>query len=348
MKDIGSKLSAKRKEMKLSVDDVAKMTKMPVSHILAIEAGDIEYFEDDITYLRFYVRAYCKILNIPFDEIKDYFDDSVDTYTQNLSLKAIKEREELEESIQVRSKVEVPKSKNYKEPPIATIKDRGSIRQNAKQSSKFKKRGKLDVSLWSLLIIIAIIVAVVIFVFLNNGFGGVKDTKEPEVGDVVDNNTPSPEKEDTDKEPQKEEEKEEPLSVHKINPTTYEVVGVKVNDKITFEVTFENGKTSYEVVGVKVNDKITFEVTFENGKTSWIGMDTIEGQYGLANAVYTEQNPLKLESIAQVTNNYYIRFGAYSMEGMKVLINGQQVVFDESLSVYDQKPLNILITVKEQ
>jgi len=324
MKDIGSKLSAKRKEMKLSVDDVAKMTKMPVSHILAIEAGDIEYFEDDITYLRFYVRAYCKILNIPFDEIKDYFDDSVDTYTQNLSLKAIKEREELEESIQVRSKVEVPKSKNYKEPPIATIKDRGSIRQNAKQSSKFKKRGKLDVSLWSLLIIIAIIVAVVIFVFLNNGFGGVKDTKEPEVGDVVDNNTPSPEKEDTDKEPQKEEEKEEPLSVHKINPTTY------------------------EVVGVKVNDKITFEVTFENGKTSWIGMDTIEGQYGLANAVYTEQNPLKLESIAQVTNNYYIRFGAYSMEGMKVLINGQQVVFDESLSVYDQKPLNILITVKEQ
>lgn len=329
MKDIGLKLSAKRKELKLSVNDVAKMTKMPVSHIKAIEAGDIGYFEDDITYLRFYVRAYCKALDIPFDEMKENFDDSIDEFTQTISLKAIKEREEMEENIQAKkSKPEVPKSENYKEPPVATVKDRGSIRQNASQSSRFSKRPKLDVSLLSLIAIIAIVVAIVIFVVVNNGFGGSSDdtTKDPV---VTDNNTPDPEKEtDTDdgnKETDGDDDKKEEgaLTINKVDATTY------------------------EVEGLKIGEEFTIDITYTDTEQHWIGILDTSGQYVISDT-YSAEKAAQYIGSATASESYTMRLGAFNKEAITIKVNGQEIELDESLSANDGQVLNVIVTIKGQ
>ncbi|MDQ0359604.1 helix-turn-helix domain-containing protein [Breznakia pachnodae] len=326
MKDIGLKLSAKRKELKLSVNDVAKMTKMPVSHIKAIEAGDIGYFEDDITYLRFYVRAYCKALDIPFDEVKENFDDSIDEFTQTISLKAIKEREEMEENIQAKkSKPEVPKSENYKEPPVATVKDRGSIRQNANQSSRFSKRPKLDVSLLSLIAIIAIVVAIVIFVVVNNGFGGSSDdtTKDPV---VTDNNTPDPEKEtDTDddnKETDGDDDKkaEGALTINTVDATNYEIEGLKDADPLKIEITISDDTLQ-----------------------SWFGLSVVSGEY-IYQTTATSQNPFEYDGTATLGTTYTLTVGKFSYNNMKITINGQEITLDKELATSTYEAQNFLIT----
>ena len=326
MKDIGLKLSAKRNELKLSMSDVAKLTKMPVSHIRAIEAGDIENFEDDITYLRFYVRAYCKVLDIPFDEMKEGFDDSIDEFTRTISLKAIKEREEIEESVQLKSNLEVPKSKNYTEPPVATTKDRSSIRQNANQFSHRSKRPKMDVSLLSLLAIIVIVVVVVVFVLLNNGFGG-SNTPTPNNPEITDNGTPSPEKEveedEKTEENNKEVEKEDTLSINQVNANTY------------------------EVAGMKINEEFTVDITYSDEMQHWIGVSNAVGQY-LINDTFNAQKPAQFKAIANASEIYTFTLGAFHKEAISIKVNGQEIILDESLVFNNGQVVSLFITIKGQ
>lgn len=319
MKDIGKKLKEQRQSQNLSYADVAKMTKMPESHIRAIESGAIEYFQEDITYLRFYLRAYCKALHIPFEQYKEQFDDDMEEFTQTLSLKAVKEREEIEENIA--SRKEIKKADTYTEPPIATMKDRNSIRQNANMSNRFRKKGKLDISLISLLAIVAIVIAVVVFVMFNNRFNPSTNDTNKESSVTENNTTPTPE--ENNKKEEQETTPEEP----------------------TFTIT-EVAADNYLVEGLKLNDAFKLEVKLSGTISTWI-QGTLNGDTVnsiISSDTYAAGTPIVYEGVVGQNDVYVLRFGNYNNENVTILINGKAMTINPAITA-NGSVLNITITV---
>ncbi|MDE6195628.1 MAG: helix-turn-helix domain-containing protein, partial [Erysipelotrichaceae bacterium] len=76
MKKIGLLLKQRREELGLSIEEVSHRTRLTIKYIKAIEEGDISYFKDDLSYLRFFLRSYCETIDLDFCELKDLLNES--------------------------------------------------------------------------------------------------------------------------------------------------------------------------------------------------------------------------------------------------------------------------------
>ncbi len=61
MEEIGKLLKEKRLELGLTIEEVSEKTRLTQKHIKALEEGDISFFHDDLSYLRFFVKSYCEV-----------------------------------------------------------------------------------------------------------------------------------------------------------------------------------------------------------------------------------------------------------------------------------------------
>lgn len=306
MKDVGLKLQEKRKSLKLSYEEVAKMTRLPIGTIKAIEAGDLDHFQDDLTYVRFYVRQYCKVLEVPYESFKDDVLDSVEEYTTTMSLNMLKEREEIEQHVvkkvsPVKKVVELPGDKG----PQLAKKDRSSIMQNAQQSSRFRKKKQIDFAFLSLIFVIAMVVVIVVYVAITSLLDN--DSPTPSGDNLttdVNKETPPAEKEDdNDKKGDKEDKKDD------------------VNNTVTFE---QKAVNHYMVSGIKANEPIKIEVTFTNAGSFnlWKGNTSFTGAYGVyeAGSTYTYES--------SVVANELITLNFWNFGGAEIKINGKKLEYD--------------------
>lgn len=99
MDKIAKTLRERRQKLGLSVRDINEKTKLPVQSIEALEKGDLSYFKEDLSYLKFFVRAYCNELGLDFNEIKGDVFDSVDHFTQAIEQEKLERKKQMEESI---------------------------------------------------------------------------------------------------------------------------------------------------------------------------------------------------------------------------------------------------------
>lgn len=53
MEDFSKLLKEKREQAGLSIDDVCEKTRLTQKHIKALEDGNMEFFRDDLSYMRF-------------------------------------------------------------------------------------------------------------------------------------------------------------------------------------------------------------------------------------------------------------------------------------------------------
>lgn len=308
MKDVGLKLQEKRTELKLSHEEVAKMTRLPIGTIKAIEVGDLDYFQDDLTYVRFYVRQYCKVLDVPYENFKDDVLDSVEDYTTTMSLNLMKQKEEMEQHIAKKTspnkkKIELPKDKG----PILAKKDRSSISQNAQQGSRFRKAKKIDFAFLSLIVVIAIVVVIVLYVagsaLLDNDANDVPSNND-NISDV--NNTPTPEVEENDKEDNEDKKDSE-----------------EENNKIVFE---QKAVDSYIVSGINTGETIKIEITFTNAGNFnlWKGNDSFAGAYGMyeAGSTYTYES--------SVVANEKLTLNFWNYGGAEIKVNGKTLAYDSA------------------
>ena len=81
MEKIGNMLKEKRIELGMSVEDISEKTRLTTKHIKALEEGDISFFHEDLSYLRFFVKSYCDAVGIDFEDMKDELRESIDDYT---------------------------------------------------------------------------------------------------------------------------------------------------------------------------------------------------------------------------------------------------------------------------
>lgn len=300
MKEIGKKLLNQRKKMGLSYEDVSEITKLPLPYLKAIEKGDLEYFKNDLTYVRFYVRSYCKAVGLPYENMKDDVLESINEYTHTLTVKELQAQEEVEANI-------VEKSENIRDSkgPQLTKKDRVSIRTNVQQSTRFRKARRVDFAYLSLIIVASLIVVLLVYVGVT-ALLDKEDTPAPKQ-DPISVKTPTPEvekpKKETDKEDKKEKEEVKPkLTFTKEKPGEYVVGGIKADETIRFEVSFPTASQ--------------FNL--------WRGNVAVEGAYRYFNAnepYIVEEKATKMKTI------YTFNFWNYQKNVIK--INGEELKLDE-------------------
>lgn len=157
MLEIGKKLKDERIRQGFSLEDMSLKTRFSVSQLEALENGDLDYFKDDISYVKFFVQYYCKALNLDYGNFRNEFDQNMVTYTNMLSAKEVEELRRSNEQIQQKLK----QSKANKE------------------TRKKKRLKKMDFSLFSMLAIALIMIFALGFVLGNYVFPSILNANEP-------------------------------------------------------------------------------------------------------------------------------------------------------------------------
>ena len=147
MKQIGEFLKQKRLEKGYTLDQIVDKTRMPITRIKALEEGDISLFKDDLTYLQFFVQAYCKALGIDYNEIKNQLSDSVNGYTTTFQAEQLKAITESEQHIREKSNKRIEEYKKINRPK--------------------KVKRNIDFSLISFILVVCILLGSIVFVGTN-------------------------------------------------------------------------------------------------------------------------------------------------------------------------------------
>lgn len=225
MNEIGAILKQRREELGFSLEDMSLKTKISVNNLEAIENGNIEYFKDDISYVRYFVRFYCQALQVDYDSVRDELAKSIDGYTETCALKKIQENEMIQENIKKR------------------------IQNNGSTPVRIKRK-KIDYSLLTLIIVISIMIIVLVysaFNFLPNLFRNNNNETTPTPIVVV---TPTP---TTTTAPTEDAIVKSDLVVTSENSTNYTISGFKPNEQVSFVVTY--GAVTWS--RVLINDVVT-------------------------------------------------------------------------------------------
>lgn len=207
MLEIGNSLKERREELGFSLKQMSDKTRVPVNKLQAIENGDLKFFENDFTYLKFYIRYYCNALHLDFEVFRDQLDLALDEFSNTTKMLKISE--------------------------INEIQDRVKERIN-----KPLNRKKFDISFISFVssIVLLVITLLLVFVFLI-----LPNLNKDEEALINNNNTdiPSP-IEDIDDVDTEVEETPKVLSISQIDSVNYEITGFNDLQELAMLINFKS------------------------------------------------------------------------------------------------------------
>ena len=217
---IGTLLKTRREELGFSLSQMSEKTKVPLHKLQAIEDDNIGYFKDEITYLKFYVRYYFTALHLNFDDYKEMFSASIDTYTETAQLIKTQEMRDLHKRVASHADVQ--------------------LNQRQKTSRKSKtKRVRSDFAFILMIVVGLLIVLSLLFVFFKTILPLISQSPQDQVVIVV------PDPIINDEDPTDDPDPEDPvvftvtLSAER-DPrgqlTIYEVTGFSEGDTVTLNV----------------------------------------------------------------------------------------------------------------
>ncbi len=207
MLEIGKSLKDRRDELGFSLKQMSEKTRVPINKLKAIEDGDLKYFENDLTYLKFYIRYYCNALHLDFEIFRDSLDLALDEFSNTTKMMKVSEINELHNRI---------KGRVINNPTI--------------------RRRKLDISFVSFIssIVLLIITLILIFIFLI--LPNLNKVKVPIVNNSV---IPSP-IESVDEENTDVADVVQVLSVNQIDSVNYEISGFNIDQELTMLINFKS------------------------------------------------------------------------------------------------------------
>lgn len=293
MDKIGNLLKQKRLEMGLTIEDVSEKTRLTIKHIKAIEEGDISYFKDDLSYLRFFLKSYCDVLGLDFESIKGELQNSIEDYTTSFTRDAIVQHEQIERGIQeTTEKIKQPKrSKPKKQKP-----------------KKAKRRRKIDMSLLSFLAIIIVILIGLIFAFVM-WFQGSQNSD-----DDINNNKPPVAQVTQDPEPVTPQPQPEP------EPEKKEMVITKASEDSTTAI--------YTIENLTAEDDIEIDILLGSRTSFRALVDGVE----LADPVrkiYEYRSELRVREKAVANKKIQLAFGF--MQNNTIKVNGKDLEIPAAL-----------------
>lgn len=247
MENIGALLKDKRIEKGYSIEEISKLTRLTIKHIRALEDGDMDFFQDDLSYLRFFVKSYCEAVDYDFELIKDELKDDVTQYTDAFKKATILSHQEIENNIKNRDKL----SKVASDTPKAN-------REKRKIGLRSDKIRRFDFSFASLIAIVAVVVVGLMFTFIlyinsdkktNNAPSNEELPIANQNKDNVDNVIPKEE------EQAKQETKKE-IEFTATDLTHFTIENVNEGDPIKFDVQFIGSSSgfTFSVDGVALSE----------------------------------------------------------------------------------------------
>ena len=87
-------LKKRRTDLKLSIQDVSAQTRLAPEYIKAIEDNDLDVFSDDLSFVRYFIRAYCEALGVNWNMLQEEVDGSIKHYAhlRNMALTQAQKR----------------------------------------------------------------------------------------------------------------------------------------------------------------------------------------------------------------------------------------------------------------
>lgn len=295
MKEIGKFLKENRVKLGLSIADISDITKMNINIIRNIEEGNVAYFSNDLTYLRYYIKSYSNAVNVDFDSIEQELDKTTLAYTQSIQTLEDEKIVKLNENIKVKRK------------QAGSAPSHGGIK---------RVRKSVDWTLVSLITIVTLIVAFLVYSVVVNLTSDGKVDDKPPVTDVV---PPADDEDDPDQEePGDQEPIIEAVKVTKEDPSTYLISNWQNQKEFSIKTIF--GVNTW--TQIKVNDQV-INIPDENvnSKTYTPGDELV------INDKYT-LNDQEVEFSAG--DKIEIRYGI--MRGNKFMINNEDYLLDESIA----------------
>ena len=207
MLEIGKSLKDRREELGFSLKQMSEKTKVPVNKLQAIEDGNLSYFENDFTYLKFYIRYYCNALHLDFEIYRDLLDKALDEFSNTSKIIKLSEINEIQDR----------------------VKDRTMI-------NKSSNRRKIDISFITFVSSITLLIITLILVFIFLILPNLNKKEEPL---VVNPNIPTP-IENTDEEETEVVEVPQVLTVSQIDDVNYEITGFNKNQELTMLINFKS------------------------------------------------------------------------------------------------------------
>lgn len=207
MLEIGKNLKDRREELGFSLKQMSEKTRVPVNKLQAIEEGNLSYFENDFTYLKFYIRYYCNALHLDFELYRDLLDIALDEFSNTSKMIKLSELNEIQD--RVRDRTIINKSTN---------------------------RRKFDISFITFVSSITLLIITLILVFVFLILPNLNKKEEPL---IVNPNIPSP-IENTDEEETEVVEVPHVLTVSQIDEVNYEITGFNANQELTMLINFKS------------------------------------------------------------------------------------------------------------
>ena len=292
MKEIGKVLQEKRIAAGLEIDAISAKTRLTPKHIKALEEGDISFFHDDLSYVRFFVKSYCEVVGADFDELKDDLRKCIDSYTTDI---VVGKQNEVEQ-------------KNRK--IVSNIKEHKPKVSVGETSLKHKKSTDTGfITLIAVFVVVAALLGGAAFMLLSKG------DKQPNKQDdlpiaEVEKDDANKENNQTqngnvDKDENKEENKEvKEMSITMKTPTSYVIDHVKEGEPLKIETTFNGSSSGYSV--------------------------TINGKEVKTEGVYQFQETAKTEVKVEKGMKASLYIGC--MVNVDIKVNGKVVKTDESIN----------------
>lgn len=297
---IGTLLKARREELGFTLIQMSEKTKVPLIKLQAIEDDNIAYFKDELTYLKFYVRYYFNALHLNFEDYKELFNSTIETYTETAQLVKTQEMRDLHQRVASGANKQLNKS-------------------NTRVKKRPRKAIRSDLAFISMIVVGLLIVLSLLFVF----FQSILPILTQDPGDKVVIVVPEP----IDHNDDPKEEPEDPVvfTVVKTNLrdkngqlTIYDVSGYTEGDTVTIEVEVVSTSSwvSSKVDGVTTvnpprrdylrGEIYTLIVTAKAGSEIEVYIGNINRQTLRINGRVVEKDEQLLAN--RVSSSFYFRF----------------------------------------
>ena len=222
MKNVGEELRLSREKLGLSLEEMSNRTKIAVDRLQAIENGDLAFFDDDISYLRYYIRFYCNALGVDFNQFRDELDQSIVDFQTTLKLQKIEMNQNSEKSIKKKADF---------------------------HNFKFNTKRKIDLPVLLMIIIIVVLVislCSVFFIYILPELNG-STTAFEQSDPIID----TPIVDEPDEPTQTTDPIVTVLTVEELDSHTYQISGWKDDDTVSIKIAYGRDtwtKISYDGV----------------------------------------------------------------------------------------------------
>lgn len=301
MQEIGQILKENRLEQNKSIEDISTITKMNTNIITNIEAGNISYFNNDLSYLRYYVRSYISALQIEIEDVEDKLNAATLAFTQSIDILEQEKLDQINDQI-LNKRVSLEKGK-----------------------SGFRKARKIDWTLISLISIVTLIGAFLVYSIAVNVINKPNDNTPPVV------ETPKDKEDDKGKDKEPVEEKPKVPEVIKAEVSAIDANNFEINEW-TDDLKIKTKFNTETWVQMSVNNQIVMLPNEDvSSRVYTVGTDLlIEKHYKLngEEVLFKEGDIISIRYGIMNTNEFFVNDEQLQLEdSVKTSLGGTNLAF---------------------